>query len=332
VRWGYTLPVVGRAIVAAALSWPMVLLGRAVDRVGKGLRSAPRDALIVDATDVATRGRAFGLHRAMDTAGALVGALASAILLWWLSGTPTSTATATSAPSDAGPYRIIFAIAATLGTGAVVLTFLVRESPHAAASQPAAAAPADAGLGLPRGYWLALAMLVAFALANSSDTFLLLRATNVGLSPWAVVLAYALYNVIYTLGSYPAGALSDRYGRWRVIAIGWALYAAVYAGFAVANARAIWALFAVYGLYMALTDGVGKALLADHAPPERRGRALGIFYLAQGITTIASSVVAGLLWDHVDPSAPFWFGAAGAIVALAILPVAARAGRTRAAT
>lgn len=330
VRWGYGLPVAGKAILAGAFSWPMVLLGRTVDRVGKGLRSGPRDALIIDATEQATRGRAFGLHRAMDTAGALVGVLASAILLWWLSGTPTST-TAISATTDATPYRVIFAIAAVLGVAAVALTFLVRESPteHAAKPLPAAqpAAQPTATLGLPRGYWLSLAMLVAFALANSSDTFLLLRATNVGLSPWAVVLAYAGYNVIYALGSYPAGTLSDRYGRWSVIAIGWALYAAAYAGFALANARAIWGLFAVYGLYMALTDGVGKALIADYAPPDRRGRALGIFYLAQGITTIASSVVAGLLWDHVDPSAPFWFGAGGAVVALAIVPLAARAGR-----
>jgi MFS family permease len=329
VRWGYGLPVLGKAILAGALSWPMVLLGRSVDRVGKGLRSGPRDALIIDATDATTRGRAFGLHRAMDTAGAFVGALASAILLWWLSGTPAGTA-ASSAPADADPYRVIFAIAAILGTGAVALTLLVRESPHAAAAKRPSE-PADATLELPRGYWLALAMLVVFALANSSDTFLLLRASNVGLTPWAVVLAYAVYNTIYTLGSYPAGALSDRYGRWRVIAVGWALYSAVYAGFAITNARAIWALFAVYGLYMALTDGVGKALIADHAPPERRGRALGIFYFAQGITTIASSLVAGLLWDHVDPSAPFWFGAAGAIVALALLPIATRARRTRAA-
>jgi MFS family permease len=170
-------------------------------------------------------------------------------------------------------------------------------------------------------------MLLVFALANSSDTFLLLRASDVGLSPWAVVLAYALYNAIYTLGSYPAGALSDRFGRWRVIAVGWALYAAAYVGFAVASPASIWPVYAVYGLYMALTDGVGKALIADHAPPDRRGRALGILHLGIGVTTIASSVVAGLLWDRVDPSAPFWFGAGTAALALAILPFAARAAR-----
>jgi MFS family permease len=323
VRWGYGLPVVGKAILASAFAWPMVLLGRTVDRVGKGLRSGPRDALIIDATHESVRGRAFGLHRALDTAGAMVGVLAAAVLLWWLSGTPTST-TAVSAAGDAGPYRWIFGIAAAMGVAAVALTFLVREarpvpaSPEGRREAPAPRTP------LPRSYWLALAMLLVFAFANSSDTFLLLRASNVGLSPWAVVLAYAAYNAVYTAGSYPAGALSDRYGRWRVIGVGWALYAAAYAGFALASSSTIWPLFALYGLYMALTDGVGKALIADRAPPESRGRALGILHLGTGITTIASSVLAGLLWDHVDPSAPFWFGAIAAAIALAILPFAAR--------
>jgi MFS family permease len=133
------------------------------------------------------------------------------------------------------------------------------------------------------------------------------------------VLAYAGYNVIYTLGSYPAGALSDRIGRWRVIGVGWALYALVYAGFAVSNATTIWPLFAVYGLYMALTDGVGKALVADHARPDQRGRALGVFYLATGVTTIGASVLAGVLWDRVDPSAPFWLGACAAAAAVVML-------------
>jgi MFS family permease len=143
------------------------------------------------------------------------------------------------------------------------------------------------------------------------------------------VLAYAVYNVVYTAGSYPAGALSDRYGRWRVIGAGWALYVAAYAGFACASSSTIWPLFALYGLYMALSDGVGKALIADHAPPESRGRALGILHLATGITTIASSVLAGILWDRVDPSAPFWFGAIVAAIALVILPFAARSRRKR---
>ena len=324
VRWGYGLPVAGKSILAAALNWPMVLLGRSIDRVGKGLRGSPRDALITDVTPKEIRGRAFGLHRTMDTAGALVGVLAAAVLLWWLAGTP-------SARAAARPYRIIFAISAVMGLASLALTFMVREpAAHAstAAATPRVPAPGER-LALPRAYWVVLAMLVVFALANSSDTFLLLRADQVGLSPWSVVIAYALYNVVYTAASYPAGALSDRLGRWRVIGVGWGIYAVVYAGFAVASTTTIWPLFASYGLYMALTDGVGKALIADHAPPDRRGRALGVFYLATGATAIASSIAAGVLWDRVGPSAPFWLGAIAAGLALVILIVAAASGWLR---
>jgi MFS family permease len=319
VRLGYGLPVIGKAILAAATAWPMVLLGRTIDRVGKGFRSSPRDALIADATPPELRGRAFGLHRAMDTAGALVGVLSSAVLLYWLSGSPSGDPAA--AHRDATPYRIIFAISAGLGVAAVALTFLVRERPAAHAP---AAKPAPGRLALPRSYWLVLAMLLVFAIANSSDTFLLLRATDVGLSPWSVVIAYAGYNVAYAAVSYPAGALSDKLGRWKVIGLGWLIYAGVYAGFAVATPASIWPLFAVYGLYTALTDGVGKALIVDHAPAEHRGRALGIFYLATGLASIFSSVVAGLLWDRVGPSAPFWLGAGAAGLAVVILIVASR--------
>jgi MFS family permease len=273
-------------MLALATGWMFVLGLRVADRTGKGLRSSARDALIADATPAAIRGRAFGLHRAMDTAGALVGSLLAALLLWGLRGVR----------DGARPYRVIFVISAGAGLAAVALTFLVREPPRA---QP-------------------------FAIANSSDTFLLLRAADVGLSPWAVVLAYSMYNAVYALGSYPAGVISDRVGRWGVIGIGWATYAVVYAGFALADSTSIWPLFAIYGLYMALTDGVGKALIVDHAPPEHRGRALGIFYLATGAVTVISSVAAGVLWDRVGPAAPFWLGAGAATVAVAILPFVVR--------
>lgn len=316
VRWGYGLPVLGKSILAVATSWPMVLLGRNVDRVGKGFRSSPRDALIADATPETMHGRAFGLHRALDTAGALVGSLLAALLLWRLSGNR----------DDARSYRTIFVISAAMGVAAVALTFLIRESPR---DKPIEKIETGK-LALSSTYWMVLIMLLVFAIANSSDTFLLLRAADVGLSPWVVVLAYSMYNAVYTLGSYPAGAISDRIGRWRVIGIGWAAYAVVYAGFAVADSTSIWPLFAIYGLYMALTDGVGKALIVDHAPPEHRGRALGIFYFATGVATIISSVAAGVLWDRIGPAAPFWLGAGAAAIAVAILPfVVRRAALTR---
>ena len=316
VRVGYGLPVIGKIVLALATAWPFVLLGRTVDRLGKGFRGSPRDALIADATPDDMRGRAFGLHRALDTAGALAGVIVATVLLWWLSGTPNGTG---PPATDARPYRIIFTIAAAMGVAAVALTFLVKEVPQAAKSEPA---PAGGKLKLSADYWKVLAILLAFGIANSSDTFLLLRAQNVGLSAWAVVAAYAMYNIVYAAISYPAGALSDRLGRWTLVGIGWAIYALVYAVFAIADTTTIWPAFAVYGLYMALTDGVGKALIADHAPKQHRGRAMGIFNLATGVATIVSSVVAGLLWDHVGPAAPFWLGAGAAVAALGILVIA----------
>jgi MFS family permease len=312
VRWGYGLPVIGKAILALATAWPIVLVGRVVDRIGKGFRGSPRDALIADATPEAMRGRAFGLHRTMDTAGAFAGVLLAAAIIWLVGET-----------RDERPFRIVFAIAAAMGAAAVALTFLVREVPSTPRSpKPAARSP------LPRSYWLVLAMLLVFALANSSDTFLLLRAGQLGMSPLEAILAYAVYNVAYALASYPAGALSDRVGRWGVIGVGWTIYAIAYAGFAIATPAMIWPLFAIYGLYMALTDGVGKALIADHAPPDHRGYALGIYYLATGATTVASSVIAGVLWDRVGPSAPFWLGSAAAVASVAMLAIVARTKRS----
>jgi MFS family permease len=316
VRLGYSLPVIGKAILVFASSWPLVMFGRTVDRMGKGFRGSPRDALIADVISPDQRGRAYGLERAMDTAGAIVGVLGAAVLLWWFSGTPDGTG---AASRDPHPYRVIFAIAGVLGIGSVVLTFLLKDPAEPA---PATAPAPSTGWKLPAAYWKVVTILLVFSLANSSDTFLLLRAGNTGLSPWMVVVAYAMYNVLYAAISYPAGVLSDRWGRWKVIAIGWAIYAVVYAMFALASSTTIWPAFAIYGIYMALTDGVGKALIADVAPKEHRGRAMGIYYLGTGLTTIVSSVVAGVLWDRVSPSAPFWLGSITAVVALVVLAIA----------
>jgi MFS family permease len=162
-------------------------------------------------------------------------------------------------------------------------------------------------------------------MANSSDTFLLLRASSLGLSPWAVVLLYALFNLTYAGVSYPAGVLSDGFGRWRVIGLGWAIYAVTYVGFALlqpSTSWALWPLMAAYGVYMGLTDGVAKALIADYAPASRRGTAMALFYATTGLTALGASLIAGLAWDRAGPALTFGIGASFAIVASLALPIA----------
>ena len=335
IRIGYGMPVLGKAIIAVATTWPMVLGGRLFDRFGKGLRGAPRDALIADAVSADQRGRAFGLHRAFDTSGALIGVLLSAFLLWWLTGTPQKSvageALSVASQTPEWVYRAILWTGSLLGLASLGLSFLVQESEVSAdvaspvgptAGEIAKPVPVTGWWGMPGSYWLVLAVLGLFSLANSSDTFLLLRASDLGYSPWAVVLAYALFNVTYAGLSYPVGVLSDRVGRWRIIAVGWAIYAVVYAALALlpkSQAWGLWPLMAVYGVYMALTDGVGKALIADHAPQESRGAAMGIFYALTGLTTLGASLLAGVVWDRVGPEAALLMGAGFAILALVAL-------------
>ena len=369
IRWGYGLPVIGKSIIAMANVWPIVLGGRLLDRFGKGLRGAPRDALIADAVSKDQRGRAFGMHRAFDTAGALIGVLLSALLLWWLTGTPQETTSAevlTAATVTPGwVYRTIFAVGAALGLASTVLTFLVRESdpaqtsvdppvdklvppscpevPAKSETSPgsvvAESSPgntpdktrlqpfATGWLNLPGQYWAVLGVLILFSLANSSDTFLLLRASELGFSAWGVVLVYAVYNITYSALSYPAGVLSDKLGRWNIIAVGWVIYVISYTGFALLPAAfswGMWPLMAFYGVYMAFTDGVGKALIADYAPRELRGRAMGLFYALTGLTTLVASLLAGAVWDRSGSMLALLIGAGCAILALGALPLSRR--------
>ncbi len=370
IRWGYGLPVIGKSIIAMATAWPIVLGGRLLDRFGKGLRGAPRDALIADAVSKDQRGRAFGMHRAFDTAGALIGVLLSALLLWWLTGTPketTSVEVVTAATVTPGwVYRTIFAVGAALGLASTVLTFLVRESdPEQTSDDPtvektiekqvppsspqvttalessletvvAKSSPGNTPdkthlqpvqrgwLHLPGQYWAVLGVLILFSLANSSDTFLLLRASELGFSAWGVVLVYAVYNITYSALSYPAGVLSDKLGRWNIIAVGWVIYVISYTGFALLPAAfswGMWPLMAIYGIYMAFTDGVGKALIADCAPRELRGSAMGLFYALTGLTTLGASLLTGAVWDRYGSASALLIGAGCAILALGALPL-----------
>ncbi|WP_236615127.1 MFS transporter [Desulfovibrio sp. X2] len=316
VRAGYGLATLSKPMLALAFGWPMVFLARMVDRLGKGLRTTARDTMIAEAAPPAVVGRAFGFHRAMDTAGAAVGVLLAMGLLAVLPGR----------------YRLIFLLAALPGLAAVRLTFRLRDrtgegigdrtgtapsETSAACGQPASRSPGAALRGLPRGYWQALALLGLFAFANSTDTLLVLRAKSLGLSDVQVMAAYLLFNLTYALSAYPAGIASDRFGRWRMMLSGWGLYALVYLGFATASGPAWpWLLFPAYGLYMGLTEGVGKAIVAAGLPAERKGTAMGLFLMATGFMTLLGSLAGGLAWDLIGPRAPFVLGGATAVAAL----------------
>jgi len=302
---GYVLSAASKPLMAAAYVWPVALLVRFGDRTGKGIRTAPRDALVADVTPPELRGRAFGFHRAADTLGAVAGPVAALGLL--------------AAFDDS--FRLVFIVAFVPALAGVALLSLVRERPPAVVGPAAAAAPGWRGLGA--GFYVFLAVSLLFALGNSSDVFLLLRGKNLGLSNTEVVLSYVLFNLVYATVAMPAGIASDRLGRRGVIGLGFAVFAAVYIGFGLAGGgAAVWPLFAVYGLYMAMTEGVGRALVADFVASERRATALGLYQGAMGAMVLLSSVIAGVLWDAVSPSAPFFLGGATALAALVLLLVA----------
>lgn len=313
VRWGYGLPIIGKSLIAVAWTWHLLFVGRLIDRFGKGIRGSPRDVMIADAISPERRGEAFGFHRAMDTAGACVGVLLAALVLWWFGDSP-----------NASGFRIALGSAAVLAAGSLIVSFFLRGEPREVAAGPERSfgeslrAFCCSVRGLGRQFWFTLVVMSLFAFANSSDTFLLLKASQEGITPDKVVLLYALYNISYAVFSLPAGKLSDRLGRWPVVGIGWLVYAAVYAGVALCTGPALWPIFFVYGCYMALTEGVSKALVVDSVAPERRGTALGVFYLFLGFSALTSNLIAGEVWHRLGSDAPFWLGSVFALVSAVI--------------
>ena len=309
---GYAVSAAARPVIAAASHWGFVLAGRLGDRLGKAARTAPRDALIRDSTPPGLIGSAFGYHRALDTAGGVAGPLVAVALL-----------------AGGVSLRAALWVAVVPALAAVALTARVREAPVTGRRPAAPTGPIRA---LPRGFWLVLGAWVVFSLGNSSDVFLLLRSHQLGLSPALVILAYALYNAVYSGLAWPLGALSDRVPRALVLAAGLAIFALVYLGFALADGSwAVWPLFAVYGVCIAATDGVSRAWVADHVPAGLAGTAYGIFAAASGAALLVASVAAGLLWSHVSPRAPFFLGAGAGAVGLAAVLLTALAPPRRAA-
>jgi MFS family permease len=305
--FGYSLSNITKPLLALTGSWEQVLLVRFVDRLGKGLRGAPRDALIADSVAPEQRGLAFGFHRSLDTVGAALGPLVAFAVL-------------ATRPED---YRAVFWIATIPGALAILIAgFFVRDLPR---FPQARLLPRVTIRGLGRPFAIFTAIITLFALGNSSDAFLILRAKNLGMPTATIPLAYFGFNVVYASLSTPAGALSDRWGRRRVLIVGYVVFALVYLGFAVASGPSgrwtAWLLFLVYGTYYALTEGIQRAFIVDLVRPESLATALGVFASATGLALLPASLVAGLLWDRVGPSAPFFYGGVMAASAALLLTI-----------
>lgn len=301
---GYILATLVRPLVAVANAAWQVLAVRVTDRVGKGLRGAPRDALIADSVDPSIRGRAYGFERACDNAGAVVGPLIAFALLQW----------------DGLTLRHVFWLALVPGLFAVaVAVWGVREVPKKVARS---SVPLDLSQPMGRRFWAVLGVMFVFTLGNSTDAFLLLRANQLGVSLALTPIIWALLNGVKTLTNTHGGALSDRVGRRPTLVIGWLVYAAVYLAFAHASQQwHAWALFAVYGIYFGFTEGSERALVSDMVPADRRGTAFGWFNLAVGLGALPASLMFGEIWDRVSPAAAFTFGATLAVVAAAGIAV-----------
>jgi MFS family permease len=313
---GYTLSACARPLVALAGAGWHVLVIRLTDRVGKGVRTAPRDALLASCTPPDSWGRAFGFHRAMDHTGAVIGPLIASALLAWL----------------VTDLRVLFALAAIPGLVAVgVLVLAVREHPR---SDRASGSPVRLSLApfSPR-FKAVLAVVTLFTLGNSSDAFLLLKASATGIDTASIPLLWIVLHLSKAASSTPAGTLSDRIGRPGLIIAGWLVYALVYAGFALTGtAWHIWVLFALYGMFFGLTEGVEKAYVADLAPAEHRGTAYGLYHAAVGMAALPASLLMGLVWEHVGPPAAFAVGTSLALLAsllfVAVLRVPAHSEET----
>ena len=306
---GYGLSSMVRPFIALASSWLHVLVLRFTDRLGKGIRSSPRDAMLATFADSANRGRVFGFHRAMDHAGAVLGPLLASAFLYLR-------------PDD---YRTLFAL--TLIPGIVVILILwrvpdTRKAPAAeiqgAAPDPVTQFPVTARL--PSEFYRAMAVILLFSLGNASDAFLLLRFADVGISAFWIPLLWSAIHVVKTVSSLYGGQWSDRLGRRHVIGAGWLIYAGVYGAFAVTGSAAMLVIvFLIYGLYFGLTEGVEKAWVADLAPAAGRGNAFGIYNAVIGIGALAASLLFGFIWTRVSPPAAFYTGAGFAVTATALL-------------
>ena len=309
---GYSISTVAKPFMYLASTWGVVLGVRFSDRVGKGIRTSPRDALLADSAPPGERGKSFGLHRAMDTSGAVVGLAIAALVIYLVQGGGLELSLRTY------QWLVLIGIAPAVLAVVILLKF-VKERER----EPLPGAPRPGfnlfklAAGFDTRFKVFLAVMALFTLGNSSDFFVILRAQNLGSSVFHIVLMLVILNAAYAAISLPAGRLSDRLGRRRVIALGWGVYASAYLGFALATEIwQVWLLFAAYGIYYGIVEGAARAFVADLVPEEKRGTAYGLYHGVVGLTLLPASLIAGWLWQSYSPSMPFFFGAglAGAAV------------------
>jgi MFS family permease len=312
--FGYSLSTLTRPFVALAFKPWHVLASRFTDRIGKGIRTSPRDALISTSVDKKVQAKAFGFHRALDNLGALVGPGIAMILLYLL-------------PHNFGVlknYRIVFWASCIPAVMAVLVLWLwVRETPLKKNGQEPKGRPALAWRSLDKRFRTYVIIVFIFTLGNSSDAFLLLRARDLGLEDYHLPLVWMLLSFVKAATNIPGGGLADKWGRRRVIIIGWVVYALIYAGFAAANSEwHVWALFALYGIYFGMTEGAERALVSDLTPEGVRGTAFGFFHLSVGLAAFPASVLFGYVWDKTGKAEiAFGMGAGFALLAAILLAI-----------
>ncbi len=308
VIFGYSSSAFGKILLYLSTSWVFVLLARFVDRVGKGIRTAPRDALISESTTDEKKGKVFGLHRAMDTFGAVLGVIIVYFLFLY--------------SKDNIPFKAVFLYSVAPAVLAVGFLFLVKEKQIQKVETKKIKFSLKEFKNIPYKAKVYILISTLFALGNSSNQFLLLRAKNLGFNYLSTIFLYLVYNISYTIFSYPAGIVADKFGKKIIISVGYLIYSIVYLFFALLNqntANLIWVLFIIYGLYMGLVEGQEKAFLAEISPQEYKASVLGLQYTLVGLMLFPASFIGGILWDKIGPYATFIFSSVLSLISMILL-------------